>query len=159
MTSPNFNIILALIGGILLAIMIKLNSALALSVSPVYASWLAHGIGTVVALLLIVIVARLMLNTPTNISAICMASPPIWSYFGGIPGALVIIFAAMTVNSSVGLLGTLVLGLLGQIIFGLVVDSLGLFGLPKKVINRYQSLPILMIVSGSYLIILSGPGL
>jgi len=43
--------VLALIGGLLLALMIDFNSTMAEHSSPLFASWVAHGIGTLGSLL------------------------------------------------------------------------------------------------------------
>ncbi len=154
MAVPNFNIVLALIGGALLALMIKLNSALAFFTSPVTASWTAHLVGTIIALLLMAIVSKTIQPKAVNINqGTTNVSAPLWSYFGGIPGALVVMLAAVTVNSELGLAGTLVLGLLGQVCFGLTCDYFGLFGVMKKELKREQLFTILPILAGSFLII------
>ncbi len=154
MTIPNVNVLLALFGGALLAIMIKLNSSLASFTTPVFASWLAHGIGTLVALLLLALLAKSgKVNQDSNRKLNAQKSAPLWSYFGGLPGALVVVFAAITVNSELGLSGTLVLGLIGQVIFGLVCDHFRLFGVPKQAITINRLVSILPILAGSGLII------
>lgn len=141
---------MALIGGVLLACMIRFNSQLAELSSPMVASWLAHGIGSVFALLLLVS-SRVLRNQQNGNREETLA--PKWSYFGGVPGALVVIVAAITVNSDIGLAGTLVLGLIGQIIFGFICDGWGLFGVEKKKITAQQVKKVSLIVAGSFLII------
>ena len=152
MTSVNLNLLLALLGGALLALMIKLNSSLAALTTPLYASWLAHGIGASVALLLIAVITTVSKRD----RPISGGAAPKWSYLGGIPGAMVVILAAITVNSELGLSGTLVLGLLGQVLFGLLSDHFGLFGVDKKAISAHRLLSIIPIFSGASLIIFFG---
>lgn len=170
MTSVNLNLLLALIGGALLALMIKLNSSLAALTTPLYASWLAHGIGASVALLLIAVITTVSKRDRPNIvkplsrnttskhdrPTLSGGAAPKWSYLGGIPGAMVVILAAITVNSELGLSGTLVLGLLGQVLFGLLSDHFGLFGVDKKPISAHRLLSIIPIFSGASLIIFFG---
>jgi transporter family-2 protein len=146
------NTVMAVIGGVLLACMIRFNSQLAESSSPMVASWVAHGIGTVFALLLIVI-CRVQVNQQSNNSEETSTPTPRWSYFGGVPGALVVIIASITVNSDIGLAGTLVLGLIGQVVFGFICDGLGLFGVEQKKITVGQVKKVVFIVTGSMLII------
>lgn len=50
---------------------------------------------------------------------------------GGIPGALTVLLAAIAVNSPLELAGTLGLMLTGQIVFGLIADLRGWFGVIK----------------------------
>jgi len=166
MNSSHFTLFLSLVGGMLLAIMIKLNSVLAAGLTPVYASWVAHCIGAFTALFLIIIVSRLAtLKRPITLAEGTKIieekskhdlPAPFWSYLGGLPGALVVIFASISINSDLGLSGTLVLGLLGQIVFSLIVDHYGLFGMRKKALNVHQLLPVLCICFGCVLIILQG---
>lgn len=146
------NTAMALTGGILLACMIRFNSQLAESSSPMVASWLAHGIGAFFALLLLVI-SRVLKNKQNENREVTQTLAPKWSYFGGVPGALVVIVAAITVNSDIGLAGTLVLGLIGQIIFGFICDGWGLFGVEKKRMTVQQVKKVSLIVAGSMLII------
>ncbi len=146
------NTAMALIGGVLLACMIRFNSQLAELCSPMVASWLAHGIGSVFALLLLVI-SRVLRNRHNGNREVTQTLAPRWSYFGGVPGALVVIVAAITVNSDIGLAGTLVLGLIGQIIFGFICDGWGLFGVEKKRVTVQQVKKVFLIVAGSFLII------
>ncbi len=67
----------AFAAGLLLALMIAQNGALARATDPWLASWLAHGVGTLVAALLWWLSPRL--PTPE-------AAPP-WAWLGGLPGA------------------------------------------------------------------------
>jgi len=168
MNSSNFTVLLALIGGMLLAIMIKLNSELAAGLTPVHASWFAHCIGAMTALVLMMLVSKvaqlkraktqsssneLTSDSSQSSSSLNSQSAPLWSYLGGLPGALVVIFASITINSELGFSATLVLGLLGQVVFSLIVDHLGLFGMIKKSVNVRQFLPVLCICTGCLLII------
>lgn len=150
-----FDLFIALAGGALLAVMINLNSALATFSTPLFASWMAHGIGALVALLLVALCANIFGNKRNNAET-KQVKGPLWSYFGGIPGAVTVILAAITVNSSLGLSGTLALGLVGQILFGLVSDHLGLFGLSKKHFTFADFLVVMPVLAGSFILIFIG---
>jgi transporter family-2 protein len=80
---------------------------------------------------------------------------PLWSYLGGIPGALIVLLAALTVNSPLGLAGTLALMLIGQILFGLAADTFGLFGLARKTFAQRDLMAFGLIVAGSLAIIVA----
>jgi len=46
--------------------------------------------------------------------------------------------------------------LVGQILFGLVSDLWGLFGTPKRLVNRFDLMAAACVIGGSALIIYSG---
>lgn len=139
----------ALVGGATLAIMIGLNSQLAALLTPVYASWLAHGLGAISALLIIGLTG---LTRPVSFSS-TSAKAPFWSYLGGIPGAVVVVMVAITVNSPLGLTGTLVLSICGQVLFSLLSDQWGWFGLFKRQLTLQRLITLVPILTGSLLII------
>ncbi|QUM81629.1 DMT family transporter [Moritella sp. 5] len=140
--------ILAIIGGGLLAMMIHINSQLALETSAINASWLAHGLGGLLALgLYNVVIKAVSLPTPIK------SDVPKLFYLGGLPGAFTVILASVTVNSAIGLSGTLALGLIGQLICSIFCEALGLFGLRKRKLTLLELLPISLVVFGSILII------
>lgn len=147
--------VIALFAGAILAVMIQLNSQLALLNSPLEASWIAHGLGALFAyfLLQIIKISRLGVNVK---EAKNNEKPKWYSYLGGLPGAMTVMLAAITVNSELGLAGTLALALLGQILFSLIVDFLGLFNSPRRKIGWHDAKVISLILTGSMLIIFAG---
>jgi uncharacterized membrane protein YdcZ (DUF606 family) len=96
---------LALTGGALLAMMIDCNSQLALHTSSVFSSWVAHGVGAVVALMLVRFSAQLALGRVCEPPS--KAPSPLWFYLGGIPGAFTVILAALAVNGRLSLSGAI----------------------------------------------------
>ncbi len=145
--------LLAVAGGALLALMINYNSLLARHTSPLYASWVAHGLGALVALLLVVGYARVV-RRPGKAGE--RAKAPWWSYFGGVPGAFTVVLAAVTVNGGLALSGTIALTLAGQVVFGIVSDYFGLFGTPRRRIVAGDFLVACSVLTGSALIIFGG---
>jgi transporter family-2 protein len=138
--------ILALAGGLLLALMIDFNSLMAKHSTPVYASWVAHGIGTIASLIVIGLVAKLFKKN-TSVTSNHSNNIPKWAYLGGIPGAFTVILAAVTVNSILGLAASLSLMLVGQVLFGIASDIFGFFGHPKRdlmVSDLFVALSVLM---------------
>jgi bacterial/archaeal transporter family-2 protein len=140
--------------GGLLTLMVLLNGELAFHGTPLFASWAAHGTGTVAAA-----VALLVLR---QWSAPSRAVPPLrappWAYLGGIAGALTVMMSSITVNSALALSGTLALGLAGQMAFGLAADRFGLFGMPRRLPARRDMAALGLILAGSILIIFYGSG-
>jgi transporter family-2 protein len=144
---------MALAAGIVLAVMIDWNSQLARHSSPLFASWIAHGVGAVASLALVA-----LLSARTKAGKVTMKPEgrwPLWSYLGGIPGAFTVLLAAVTVNSALGLAGTLALMLIGQMVFGIVADAFGFFGLRRVLPNRREISAIGLVLCGSIVIILA----
>ncbi|OBU02088.1 DMT family transporter [Morganella psychrotolerans] len=137
----------ALLSGVLLTLMIMSNSYLSTFTSPLHASWLTHGIGSVVALVIWLSVKR---HLPQSKSSGEISR---WCYLGGIPGAFTVLLAAITVNSPLSLSGSLVLMLAGQIVTGLIIDHTGLMGLTKRKIIWRDILTLLLLLTGCTLII------
>jgi len=148
MKSINRYSILAIIGGGLLALMININSQLSLETSAMNASWIAHGLGSLLAFGLFYMTKETM-----DSSSPIHGSVPKLYYLGGLPGAFTVILASITVNSAIGLSGTLALGLIGQLACSILCEALGLFGLEKKKFNLIDLVPITFVVFGSILII------
>ncbi|QLF70984.1 DMT family transporter [Peteryoungia desertarenae] len=142
----------ALLSGALLAVMITINSELAAFTTPFTASWVVHGVGAVVAFVLLrlnVVMARKAAGSAVGGKA------PLWAYLGGAPGAFAVAFSSIAVNSELALAGGLSLLLVGQILFGLFSDQFGLFGTPKRSVNRHDLMAAALVIAGSALLILS----
>lgn len=143
--------LLALGAGVLLTGMVSINSLLAKLTTPLFSSWVAHGIGTIISILFVVLLAKKF--TPPAQASTETSKLPLWAYAGGITGALTVVVATMAVNSPLGLAGTLALGLVGQIGFGLMADHWGWFGMIKRKLTIHHVISTALIVVGSLLII------
>ena len=140
---------IALFAGAILAIMIKLNAGLAHISSPLEASWIAHGLGAITATGL---VSLFSFRQKADTQKVKKQAP--WlTYLGGLPGTFTVILAGITVNSPLGLAGSLALALLGQILFSLIVDHFGLFGSLKSALGLEEVKVIGVILMGCLLII------
>lgn len=129
--------------------MLKCNAELAHSANALFASWAAHGIGLVAAIVLLLVLRQ----RPWRATAV-KARIPLWAYLGGLSGAVTVIATATAANSVLGLAGTLALGLAGQVIFSLAADLWGLMGLKRRALTRYDLSALALIVAGSLTIIL-----
>ena|SRR3990167_5721836 len=154
MKVQSLDYVLAIIAGVLLALMIDCNSLLASFTSSVQGAWIAHGVGMFTSVVLIVMLTR-FLSPRLNLTASSQPrqKSPIWSYFGGVPGAMTVVLAAITVNNGLGLSASLALMLVGQILFGFACDVFGWFGVRKRSLNWQDLLVVSLILIGSVFII------
>jgi transporter family-2 protein len=139
--------------GCLLTLMVHFNGELGRYGGPVFASWAAHGTGTVAAAIWLGLGWAAARSSPFASGG--RARAPLWAYLGGVSGAVTVILTSMTVNSPLALSGTLALGLAGQVGFGLVADRWGLFGMPRRTADLRDYAALALIVAGSAVIILS----
>ncbi|MBA5234954.1 DMT family transporter [Pectobacterium aroidearum] len=143
------NIFLAILSGFFLTLMFQSNSVLSENTSPLVASWVAHGIGTLVSLLLVIFFVK---KSPPTLKSE-KNRRPVWLYLGGIPGAFTVVLAVMAINGGLSLSSTISLGLAGQLLFGFVSDYFGLFGSQKRKLSRANIYIFSLIISGCFLII------
>lgn len=153
MKAQPVNLSLAFTAGVALASMLAVNSLLATYASPLLASWVAHAVGAVTSLVILLLHGL----AGGKKWAFVSSNVPIWAYLGGIPGAFTVILAAITVNSSLGLSGSIALIMAGQVLFGVMSDALGLFGLPKRSMTLRDG-AVLMLMAAGCLLILFGRG-
>jgi transporter family-2 protein len=139
--------------GGLLTLMIHFNGELARYGNALFASWTAHGTGTVAALIFLAVFRR---RAPAGDAP--KARTPFWAYLGGLSGAATVMLASAAVNSPLALSGTLALGLVGQMIFSLAADRWGLFGLPMRRPGARDFAALGLVLAGSAIIILFGKG-
>jgi len=144
---------LALFGGVLLTLMTQVNAVLARYTDAVFASWAAHGIGAVVALGLTVTASRGVRRRGRGDAG---GRVPLWYHLGGVPGAVVVILSAVTVNGGLALAGTVALMLTGQVIFGMVLDRYGLLHLPRRRSTPVDLAVAACVLAGSVLIVFGG---
>ena len=142
-------LVAAFASGGLLTLMVLFNGQWAREGTALLASWMAHGTGTVAAL---VFLAGLRLGRRAGAGAPLPKAPP-WAYLGGASGAVTVMLTSTTVNGALALSGTLALGLVGQAGYGLLADRFGWFGLPRRGVTATDWGALALIMSGSFLII------
>lgn len=108
--------------GWLITLMVLTNGTLGLYGTLLFSSWVPHATGSVVAIVLL-LVLRPAKASPTP--------APFWAYLGGVSGALTVVLTSAAMNSALALSGTIAIGLAGQVIFSLIADMRGMFGMPK----------------------------
>ncbi|MCF6475145.1 EamA-like transporter family protein [Nonomuraea sp. MG754425] len=156
MTGRALDWLLAIAGGVLLTLMTLSNAVLARHTDALWASWAAHGLGAVVALVLVLTIARRKPAPGQNTGSGARTRTPLWYYLGGIPGALVVILSAVAVNSELALAGTIALMLTGQMVFGTAADHLGLLHIPRRRVTGTDLAVAGCVLAGSVLIVLGG---
>ncbi len=138
--------ILALFSGTLLALMISFNSSLGVNTTPAFSSMMAHLVGFIASYFFWLLLQR------KGFFPISREAPK-YSYLAGCVGATIVIMSNITVQSPIGLGGTVALSILGQITFSLVCDIGGYFGLEKRVINRYDMAQMSLVLFGTMIIL------
>jgi transporter family-2 protein len=140
----------AFASGGLLTLMVLFNGQWARDGTALFASWMAHGTGTVAALLFLAVLGR------RGIGSTAKPKPPFWAYLGGLSGALTVMLTSSAVNSVLALSGTLALGLVGQAAFSLLADRFGWFGLPRRPIAARELLAFALVLLGGFVLIFAG---
>lgn len=140
--------LMALTSGVLLSLMIMANSYLSLFTTPLTASWLTHAIGSIFSLIIYLFYVKKHINKAST-----TRGKLLW-YLGGIPGGFTVLLAAITVNSPLSLSGSIILMITGQILFSLLVDAFGWFGVTKRRITHNDILMCVLLISGSSLLII-----
>ena len=137
----------AVVSGGLLAIMIFLNSELARYTSSAWSSFIAHFVGIFGSWF----IWKLMSGSKKLLPY--ASDAPRWAYFGGAGGAMIVVIANITVNSTIGLVGSLSLMILGQILFAILFDIKGWVGIAQRNLCLRDFLQLSCILAGSILII------
>ncbi|NCT12878.1 MAG: EamA-like transporter family protein [Rhodobacterales bacterium] len=137
--------------GGLLTLMVLFNGEMAAHSTALFSSLAAHGTGTIAAALALLVMSR------RGVAAgHALPRAPLWAYLGGVSGAVTVMLTSTAVNGALALSGTLALGLAGQMVFGLLADRLGLFGLPRRRATPRDMAALGLIGAGSVLIIFAG---
>lgn len=159
-TSPRPNplhLLAAFASGGLLTLAIFINGEAGRYGGALFSSWIAHGVGTVVAVVILALIWRRERLAVAD-ATVRRGKAPLWAYLGGIFGAVTVMLTSTAVNSPLALAGTLALGLAGQVALSLAADLFGLLGLPKRRLDLRDVGAVVLIAGGSLLIILFGLG-
>lgn len=133
--------------GGLISLMLLTNGTLAQFGSLLFSSWVPHFTGTILAIVILAVLR------PVRVSR---RRPPLWAYLGGVSGGLTVVATSAAMNSALALSGTIALGLAGQIVFSLVADARGLFGLPQRMPAWRDFAGLGMIIAGALVLIFWG---
>ncbi|KZE37320.1 hypothetical protein AV656_12180 [Bhargavaea cecembensis] len=135
--------LLALIGGIAVAIQSQVNGNLALDGDGVIeASFISFLIGTLALFFAVIFFG--------NGNLLAMATVPRWQLIGGLMGAIYVIILVFSVPK-IGVAATLAGIIGGQVIMGAVIDHFGLFGGVRFPIDAKKVIAIVLLFASLYL--------
>jgi bacterial/archaeal transporter family-2 protein len=129
--------LLAVLGGMAVAIQGQINGGLGKKVGVIEGSFISFTVGSL-ALLFI-----LLFFGTGNISAI--GTVPKWQLIGGLLGAFFVIVQVLVVPK-IGVSTTLIAVIVGQIILGAVIDHFGLFGGNRLPIDKQKMIAIVFLL-------------
>lgn len=152
MSNPSSPRLLDFIGafatGGLLTLMVWFNGTLAVTGSLLFASWVPHVTGSILAIIVLLCLRPQKAKPATKI--------PWWAYLGGISGAVTVMLTSATMATTLAISGTIALGLAGQMIFSLIADKWGMMGLPQRDPTRRDMIALALIMGGSIILVFFG---
>jgi transporter family-2 protein len=137
---------LALVAGAMLPLQAALNARLGRVLGS--SIWAASVSGAVTTLTLVIIGASI-LRVPPRVAD--LAGLPWWAWTGGFCG----VFALVGMAAAAPRLGaaTMIAAVIcGQVIFSLILDRFGLFGLTVQLLSPRRVLAVCLLLSGAFLI-------
>ena len=138
--------ILSVFIGVLIAVMVFVNGDLTVAYGMYSAAMLIHIVGCAFALLCLVVRRQKL--------GLRGAHLPLWMYLGGAVGYFTTAFNNFAYGK-ISVTGIVALSLLGQAVTSLVIDSAGLFGMPRTRF-RASSLAGLILAGAGIAVMLAG---
>jgi transporter family-2 protein len=138
-------IVLAVIGGVLLAIQAPTNALLGkASGSPIVAAFISFVIGTIA-------LGAAVAATSGRLTAPELRQVPWYAWIGGFYGAFFVAVAAFGAPR-VGIGVLLTAAIAGQLAAALVLDHYGLLGLARHPVNLTRALGLVLVLVGAVLV-------
>ncbi|MBE4909606.1 DMT family transporter [Bacillus luteolus] len=134
--------ILALLGGVAVAIQATINGGLGKKVGTLEGSLVSFAIGTLALLFIVIFFGKGNLTAVTTI--------PKWQLTGGLLGAFYV-FVAVLVVPRVGVATTLTAVIVGQLVMSAVIDHFGLFGSKQIPFDCKRALALVLLVCSLFL--------
>jgi transporter family-2 protein len=140
-------LIIALCGGLLLGLMIFLNGIVTKHTGAIPGSFIVHTIGLAASVFILFIKSkRVKIRAIKNYTFK-------YSHTVGIFGGIAVALIGYTVNTKIGIAGTIGGMILGQVFYGWANDIFGLFGSVKKKLNLLDFFQAFFIILGVGVII------
>lgn len=133
--------------GVLISLMLLVNSALQQAFGAVWSLLIIHAIGTVV-------LAAILLLGRRGFAGAGRVPPLLWS--AGALGVVLVFLNNRTVGA-IGLSLTIALGVVGQLIVSSIVDHFGLFGMTRRRADPRKLLGLAVMLAG-IAVMTAGPG-
>lgn len=141
-----WHLFLGLVAGLGIPIQAAINTRLGAMFGdqPLMAAFVSFTVGA----LLLFLVSLLFVDWQAVQSGLSdMQISDWWKWLGGALGAF-FVFASIFLAPKIGVTNTVFLFILGQLVMGMVVDSLGLFGMPVKTLHWSKFLGIVLMLVG-----------
>lgn len=139
--------LLALLGGVALAVQVGMNNTLRVIVgSATLAALISFAVG-LLGLLLVVLPTRS--GIPGHEA---LAAAPWWAWAGGLLGAFYVTVAAL-IGQRIGMTALLALTVTGQLVASLVMDQYGVMGIAQQSISISRFAGALLLVAGVLLVV------
>ncbi|CBL91576.1 membrane protein [Leuconostoc gasicomitatum] len=137
---------LGLFAGFILANQSPINARLGDSVkSPFISSLISFTIGTIFLAVIYFVSGQHVANM-TYIAA----TNPWWIWFGGVIG-VVYLTSNILMFPKIGAIQTIILPIVGQVFMGVIIDSLGLFGVEQVPISLIKIIGVFILFIGIYI--------
>jgi bacterial/archaeal transporter family-2 protein len=137
-------IMMAVTGG-LIALQPAINAGLGRQTGSLAAAFISFGVGSLLLAVIMIVAGQA--------SGISSALDVRWYYLlGGVLGACYV-FAALTAVSSIGAGAVAAATITGQLSLSVVIDRLGILGLDQQPITAARIAGIVLLLSGTYLIV------
>jgi bacterial/archaeal transporter family-2 protein len=136
--------LLAVIGGMTIAVQGQINGGLGKKVGVIEGAFISFAVGTLGLLFILLFFGK------GNISMI--GSVPKWQLVGGLLGAFFVIVQVLVVPK-IGVSTTLIAVIVGQMILGAVIDHFGLFGGNRVPIDKQKMIAIVLLLFSLFLYI------
>lgn len=134
--------LLAVLGGVGVAIQAQVNGGLGKGVGVIEASFISFGTGIVFLFFMMLTFGKGNVSLVTTV--------PKWQLIGGLLGAVYILIAILVVPK-IGVLLTFVALVSGQILMGIVISHFGLFDIHPSPITVKKALAIVCLFISLYL--------
>ena len=146
---------LIFLGGFLLPIQAAVNFRLSTGLSsPVRSSVVSFLVGLVALGVVMVFadghIARIV-GARAEPSWLAARSVPWWAFLGGLCGAFYVLMSIIAIPR-IGAIATIALALLGQQIAAIVIDTFGLFGVPKIPLALSRVVGVALVATGVLLV-------
>jgi len=131
---------LSLLTGIIISVMIFVNGGLTANYGLYIASVIIHAVGLIANTILVLVKKQ-------NPFAGIHLKHQWFIYMGGVVG----VFTIMGTNMAFGRISVsamLAIALFGQVLFGMIIDQYGLFGMPKYPFKKTQLIGLVIILAG-----------
>jgi bacterial/archaeal transporter family-2 protein len=134
--------LMAVIGGMTIAVQGQINGGLGKKVGVIEGAFISFAVGTLALLFILLFFGK------GNISLIGVV--PKWQLLGGLLGAFFVVVQVLVVPK-IGVTTTLIAVVVGQIILGAVIDHFGLFGGNRIPIDKQKIVAIVLLLFSLFL--------